>query len=102
MSEYLHTNVHSFIVAPKTCTPLMDHLLHALAQHWHLSAKQYWQMHLLCSVSFVPFLGVLYLLLFNRRNAPGRLRVTLVKRQLRALTQRPAAPAPMQPTVNPS
>jgi hypothetical protein len=78
----------------------MAHILHALAQHWHLSASQYWQMRLLCAVSLVPFLGVLYLLLFNRRSAPVRLRVTLVKRHLKALAKHPAAQAPLRPTVS--
>jgi hypothetical protein len=80
----------------------MVHLLHVLAQHWHLSASQYWQMRLLCAVSLVPFLGVLYLVFFNRRNARGRLRVTLVKRQIKALARHPVAPVPLRPAVSPS
>jgi len=77
----------------------MAHILHALAQHWHLSASQYWQLRLLCSVSLVPFLGVLYLVLFDRRSARGRLRATLVKRQIKVMTQHPA---PLRPTVSPA
>ena len=101
VSKYSHT-FHLITSALKLCIPPMAHILHALAQHWHLSASQYWQMRLLCSVSLVPFLGVLFLVFFNRRSAPVRLRVTLVKRKIKAFTRPSVTHAPLQPTASPS
>lgn len=45
----------------------MHHLLQALAQHWHLSASQYWQLRLVCSLTLGPLLGILCLILFTKR-----------------------------------
>ena len=45
----------------------METILKALAQHWHLSASQYWQLRLLFAISLVPFLAFVYLALFDRR-----------------------------------
>ena len=45
----------------------MEHLLHLLAQRWHLSADDYWHLRLLCALLLGPIAGVLYLLLFEKR-----------------------------------
>ncbi|GAC1368988.1 MAG: hypothetical protein NVSMB30_06360 [Hymenobacter sp.] len=45
----------------------MEHLLHLLAQRWHLSADHYWHLRLLCTLLLGPLAGVLYLLLFDKR-----------------------------------
>jgi cytochrome b561 len=45
----------------------METLLKALAQHWHLTAAQYWHLRLLVAISLVPFLGFLYVILFDKR-----------------------------------
>ncbi len=49
----------------------MDHFLKLLAYDCGLSQTQYWQLRLLGSISFMPLLGVLYLLFFGRRKQPG-------------------------------
>jgi hypothetical protein len=67
----------------------MAHLLQVLAQHWHLSASQYWQLRLLCSISLGPLLGVLCLLLFKKRRAAARIMVQRVRRLTRAVTCAP-------------
>ncbi|MDO7887937.1 hypothetical protein [Hymenobacter cheonanensis] len=45
----------------------METILKALAQHWHLSASQYWQLRLLLAISLVPFLALIYVVLFDKR-----------------------------------
>jgi hypothetical protein len=45
----------------------METILKALAQHWHLSASQYWQLRLLFAISLVPFMAFIYLVLFDKR-----------------------------------
>lgn len=45
----------------------MDHFLKLLAYDCGLSQSQYWHLRLLCSISLVPLLGVLYLVLFDKR-----------------------------------
>ena len=45
----------------------MDHLLKTFALHCGLSMSHYWHLRLLLSVSLGPLVGVLYLLLFGRR-----------------------------------
>ncbi|MFD1874236.1 hypothetical protein [Hymenobacter bucti] len=45
----------------------MEYLLRMLAHHWGLSQSQYWHLHLLSSVSLGPLLGILYLVVFDRR-----------------------------------
>lgn len=45
----------------------MHHVLQALAQHWHLSASQYWQLHLVCTLTLGPLVGVICLILFTKR-----------------------------------
>ncbi|RZJ94748.1 MAG: hypothetical protein EOO60_02335 [Hymenobacter sp.] len=72
----------------------MAHLLHALAQHWHLSSSQYWQLRLLCSISLGPLLGILCLIIFTKRQVAvsgGR----QVKRFIRTVALRPAASLPV-------
>jgi hypothetical protein len=52
----------------------MYHSLKLLAYDCGLSQSQYWHLRLLCSVSFVPMLGVLYLVFFDklgRRRPPA-------------------------------
>lgn len=45
----------------------MQPLLKALAQHWHLTAAQYWHLRLLVAICLVPFLGMLYVMLIDKR-----------------------------------
>lgn len=45
----------------------METLLHFLAQHGVLSAAQYWHLRLLSAIAFGPLLGILYLVLFDKR-----------------------------------
>lgn len=45
----------------------METILKTLAQHWHLSASQYWQLRLLCAIALVPFLAFVYVALFDKR-----------------------------------
>lgn len=45
----------------------MEHVIKAIAEHWHLSAAHYWHLRLLSSISLVPMLGVVYLALFSKR-----------------------------------
>jgi hypothetical protein len=45
----------------------MEQLLRVFAHHWGLSQSQYWHLHLLSSVSLGPLLGILYLVVFDRR-----------------------------------
>lgn len=45
----------------------MQHLIQAIAQHWDLSPAQYWHLRLLSALSLVPLLGILYVVLFDRR-----------------------------------
>lgn len=45
----------------------MDHLLKTFALHCGLSLSHYWHLRLLLSVSFGPLIGILYLVLFGRR-----------------------------------
>jgi hypothetical protein len=45
----------------------METILKLLAQHWHLTASQYWQLRLLFAISLVPLLGVLYIVLIDKR-----------------------------------
>ena len=71
----------------------MAHFLQALAQHWHLSSSQYWQLRLLCSIALGPLLGVVCLVLFTKRQtavAGGR----QVKRFIRTVARRPVTPIP--------
>jgi hypothetical protein len=74
----------------------MDHILHMLASHWHLSASQYWQLRLLCAVSLVPLIGVLCLVLFNKREVPAGFVVTRIKRRIKAITLPSATHVPLQ------
>lgn len=75
----------------------MDHLLKALAEHWHLSAANYVHLRLLCAMSLVPSLATLYLVLFEkRRNVVAG--VARIKRRITTLALRPAR-GPLQPRV---
>ena len=49
----------------------MEHPLKFLAQHWHLTPDQYWQLRLLCSLLLGPLLATLYLVFFDLRRRPG-------------------------------
>jgi hypothetical protein len=49
----------------------MDHFFQQLAYHCGLSQSQYWHLHLLSTVSFLPLLGVLYLVFFGKRKQPS-------------------------------
>jgi hypothetical protein len=50
----------------------MDHLFKTFALHCGLSLSDYWHLRLVLSVSLGPLLGVLYLVLFERRERrPG-------------------------------
>jgi hypothetical protein len=49
----------------------MDHFFQQLAYHCGLSQNQYWHLHLLSTVSFLPLLGVLYLIFFGKRKQPN-------------------------------
>jgi hypothetical protein len=49
----------------------MDHFFQQLAYHCGLSQNQYWHLHLLSTVSFLPLLGVLYLVFFGKRKQPS-------------------------------
>lgn len=49
----------------------MDYLLKSIALHCNLSQAHYWHLRLLSSILFLPFLTVLYLLLFDRRKRPS-------------------------------
>jgi hypothetical protein len=73
----------------------MAHLLQALAQHWHLSASEYWQLRLLCSIIIGPLLGVLCLILFTRRQAATAGVVQGVRRLTRVVGLRTAIPRPL-------
>jgi hypothetical protein len=44
----------------------MESILKSLAHHWHLSAAQYWHLRLLLAISLVPFLALVYLVLFDK------------------------------------
>ncbi|MGI4867439.1 MAG: hypothetical protein ACRYFZ_26205 [Janthinobacterium lividum] len=57
----------------------MDHFLKLLAYDCGLSQTQYWHLRLLGSISLVPLLGVLYLVLFDKRQqrSPPPARPTL-------------------------
>ncbi|RZK32475.1 MAG: hypothetical protein EOO63_01265 [Hymenobacter sp.] len=72
----------------------MSHFLHSLAQHWHLSASQYWQLRLICAITLGPLLGVVCLVLFTKREkaSSGMLRR---KQPTRLFTLHPAAPSPL-------
>lgn len=72
----------------------MIHLQQLLAQHWHLSASQYWQLRLLCTLTIGPLLGVLCLVLFRRRAEIGM----NMQRRLRGQS---GARLPMQPAAQP-
>jgi hypothetical protein len=73
----------------------MDHILKALATHWHLNTAHYVQLRLLCAMSLVPLLATLYLILFGKRKAigPGAVQI---KRHIITLTRRPAGRGPVQ------
>jgi len=71
----------------------MDHLLQALAQHWHLSASQYWQMHLLCTLTLGPLVGVLCLIIFNKRSKYDA-KATRLAQRMRNVTLRPTTQLP--------
>ncbi|RZK22433.1 MAG: hypothetical protein EOO63_18305 [Hymenobacter sp.] len=66
----------------------MAHLLQSLAQHLHLSASQYWQMRLLCSISLGPLVAVLFLVIFNKRRQSAS-EVLPSERQMRVRTLHP-------------
>jgi hypothetical protein len=74
----------------------MDHIIHMLASHWHLSASQYWQLRLLCAVSLVPLLGVLCLIVATSRKVPAGFSVTRIKRRIKAITLPSATHAPIR------
>gem|GEM_PF-2758494 len=58
----------------------MHHILQALAQHWHLSASQYWQLHLVCTLTLGPLVGVICLILFTKRSQTASRIPRLVRR----------------------
>lgn len=70
----------------------MAHFLHSLAQHWHLSASEYWQLRLLCAIIAGPLLGVLCLILFTKRPATTP---RVVQRLTQAITLRATGPQPL-------
>ncbi len=47
----------------------MDYLIKTIAHAWDLSPAHYWHLRLLSSLMLVPLLGVLYVVLFDRRKA---------------------------------
>jgi hypothetical protein len=78
----------------------MDHFLQQLAYHCGLSQNQYWHLHLLSTVSFLPMLGVLYLVFFGKRkrhNAPA-----VARPVLSLWVNRPTQPAPAIQESRPS
>jgi hypothetical protein len=80
----------------------MDHFFQQLAYHCGLSQNQYWHLHLLSTVSFLPLLGVLYLVFFSKRkqpNAPAVARpvLSLWVNSAGQLVARPTQPAPVTP-----
>jgi hypothetical protein len=74
----------------------MDHIIHMLASHWHLSASQYWQLRLLCAVSLVPLLGVLCLIVATNRKVPAGFSVTRIKRRIKAIALPSSTHAPIR------
>ncbi|NML67549.1 hypothetical protein HHL22_20300 [Hymenobacter sp. RP-2-7] len=45
----------------------MDHLLKEWALQCGMSLSQYWHLRLIMSVSLLPLLAILYLILFDKR-----------------------------------
>lgn len=45
----------------------MQHLIKAIAEHWHLTAATYWHLRLLSAISLGPLIAVMYLVLFSKR-----------------------------------
>jgi hypothetical protein len=76
----------------------MIHIQQMLAHHWHLSASQYWQLRLLCSIALGPLLGVLFVVLFTKRRGIGS-KVLRIKRSIRAVALRPTVPLALPPTA---
>jgi hypothetical protein len=77
----------------------MIHLQQLLAQHWHLSSSQYWQLRLLCSIALGPLVGVLFVVLFTKRRGLGS-KVLRIKRSIRAVALRSAAPLSLPHTTH--
>ncbi|RZK32474.1 MAG: hypothetical protein EOO63_01260 [Hymenobacter sp.] len=78
----------------------MDHFLKTLAYDCGLSQSQYWHLRLLGSISLVPLLGVLYLVLFDkrRRSSPAATRPAL-SLWVSSNGQLIALPPPQAPSV---
>ncbi len=45
----------------------MQHLIKAIAEHWHLSTAHYWHLRLLSAISLGPFLAIMYVVIFSKR-----------------------------------
>jgi hypothetical protein len=71
----------------------MIHLQQMLAHHWHLSAAQYLQLRLLCSIMMGPLLAVLFVILFTKRRGFGS-QVLRIKRSIKVVALRPATALP--------
>ena len=57
----------------------MEHFIKHLAQVWHLSPTEYWQLRLLVAISLAPLIGLLYVVFIDRtcgKNLPKHLRLT--------------------------
>lgn len=50
----------------------MERLFHFIAERWHLSHTEYMHLRLVCAVTVVPLLAVLYLVLFDRKREQPR------------------------------
>jgi hypothetical protein len=48
----------------------MDHFFQHMASYCGLTQNQYWHLHLLSSITFLPLLGVLYLVFSTKRKHP--------------------------------
>lgn len=73
----------------------MAHLLQVLAQHWHLSASEYWQLRLLCAIVLGPLFGVLCLLVFTKRQAATAGVVQRARQFRRVIVLRSTGPQPL-------
>ncbi|RZK30145.1 MAG: hypothetical protein EOO63_07455 [Hymenobacter sp.] len=78
----------------------MAHLLQTLAHHWHLSASQYWHLRIVCALTLAPLLGVLCLIVFNKREESGSDKPG-DKRPMRVITTlRPVPRLPLRPAAS--
>ena len=50
----------------------MERLFHLISEHWNLSHTEYLHLRLICAVTVVPLLAVLYLVLFERKREQPR------------------------------